>query len=180
MADEVQPTYCAQHPQIETYLRCGQCLTPICPKCLVQTPVGARCRKCARLSRLPVYDVQPKFLLRGALAGLAAAVAGGAVLSAIGLRGFFLLILGGLLGIGVAAAMNRATNYKRGSSLGWTAVAAIVIGFPLGRLVLVLVLVGSRSGGFFPPGVFLAALRPDLTELLLLGVAALVAYTRLR
>jgi hypothetical protein len=174
MVDDLQPTRCAQHPQVETYLRCGQCLTPICPRCLIQTPVGARCRNCARLSRLPVYDVPPRFLLRGAAAGLVTAALGGIVLSVLpGFGWFFQLVLGGLLGVVVAGAVSRATNYKRGASLGWTTVAAIVIGFFIGRAALILIL----TGGTVPLARLLSGL---LLELIMLAVAALVAYNRLR
>src|SRR5262245_41825997 len=48
---------CARHPEVETALRCSRCDTPICPRCLIQTPVGARCRDCARLARSPVYTM---------------------------------------------------------------------------------------------------------------------------
>ena len=48
---------CAAHPDTETGLSCGRCDTPICPRCLVETPVGARCRKCANVRRLPTYSV---------------------------------------------------------------------------------------------------------------------------
>ena len=33
---------CATHPEVETGLSCGRCETLICPRCLVQTPVGTR------------------------------------------------------------------------------------------------------------------------------------------
>ena len=46
---------CATHPSVQTALRCGRCDTPICPKCLVMTPVGARCRACARLKKAKVF-----------------------------------------------------------------------------------------------------------------------------
>lgn len=40
--------YCGRHPKVVTRLRCGRCETPICPKCMVYTPAGARCRDCSR------------------------------------------------------------------------------------------------------------------------------------
>ena len=55
---------CATHPEVETNLTCGKCGTPICPRCLVQTPVGARCRKCAGLRRLPTYEIAPQQYLK--------------------------------------------------------------------------------------------------------------------
>ncbi|WJW66975.1 hypothetical protein OZ401_000221 [Candidatus Chlorohelix allophototropha] len=44
----VDTTFCKRHPTIETGLKCGRCGTPICPRCMVYTPVGVRCPDCAR------------------------------------------------------------------------------------------------------------------------------------
>jgi len=70
---------CATHPNVETELTCGRCGTPICPRCLVMTPVGARCRDCAQLRRIPTYEIKPTFLVRGVAA---AAATGAATLNA--------------------------------------------------------------------------------------------------
>jgi len=59
----------------ETQLVCNKCGKPICSRCLVQTPVGARCRDCAKMSRLPTYQVKPLYYLKAIGAGMAAAVA---------------------------------------------------------------------------------------------------------
>ena len=45
---------CARHPSVETTLRCGRCETPICPRCLVHTPVGARCPDCGQSGPDPI------------------------------------------------------------------------------------------------------------------------------
>ena len=66
---------CAAHPNVETNLACGKCGIPICPKCLVQTPVGARCRDCARVKRLPTYQITPLQYLKAAGLGLVLAIA---------------------------------------------------------------------------------------------------------
>ena len=39
-------TYCPQHPQVETRMRCNKCGKLICLKCAARTPVGYRCRDC--------------------------------------------------------------------------------------------------------------------------------------
>ena len=41
---------CGNHTEAETSLKCGKCGKLICPKCMVQTPVGSRCKDCARLN----------------------------------------------------------------------------------------------------------------------------------
>ena len=68
---------CATHPEVETNLRCAKCGKPICPKCMVQTPVGARCPDCAGLYKVPTYQVSAKYYLRAIGAGLGMAVACG-------------------------------------------------------------------------------------------------------
>ena len=75
---------CATHPEVETNLRCGKCGKPICPKCLVQTPVGARCSDCARLHKLPTYHVSTQYYLRAMGSGLGMAIACGVAWGIIG------------------------------------------------------------------------------------------------
>ena len=43
MIDLNAPTYCANHPTVETTLRCNKCGKPICAKCAIRTPTGYRC-----------------------------------------------------------------------------------------------------------------------------------------
>ena len=42
---------CARHSDVETSLACGRCETAVCPRCLVHTDVGIRCRTCAPVRR---------------------------------------------------------------------------------------------------------------------------------
>jgi len=61
---------CTKHNE-ETNVSCGRCETPVCPKCMVHTDVGVRCRSCA--------PAQKKRMSRGA----AALLLGGAVVAGI-------------------------------------------------------------------------------------------------
>jgi hypothetical protein len=145
----------------------------------VQTPVGSRCRACARVRRLPTYDVRPRFLLRGAVAGLAAAAVGAILMGFLPLRGLFLLVLGGLYGYLVAEAISAATNRKRGASLGWVAVATIFVGFAVGSAALFFIQLDALP---LLPRLWqslLIALRPGF-DYLAVGIGALIAYNRLR
>ena len=130
--DEVM--YCARHPRVETVLRCGRCETPICPRCLVQTPVGARCRQCANVRTLPTFDVSPTIFARG----VAAALAGGAFTGAawgflLGDRAFFGLfvtaIVAFVVGWAVAQCVGLATNKRRGVALQVCAAAGCVVAY---------------------------------------------------
>ena len=124
--------YCANHPDTETFLRCGKCEKPICARCRVSTPVGFRCYDCANMQVLPTYAVSTDYYVKAALAGgLAAAISG--ILMGI-FPGFeFWAAL--LMGITVPEAVAAAANQKRGQGLRIVAMAAIVFGFVLSRVV---------------------------------------------
>ena len=126
--DEV--VYCARHPTVETPLRCGRCETPICPRCLVQTPVGARCRECAGVTRLPTYNMSALLLLRGSGAAAVAAIVIGVVwgylVGATGF-GFFGFFIGLGIGWAISEAISLGVNRRRAPPLAFLAVAAVVL-----------------------------------------------------
>ncbi len=55
MIEASTPTYCANHPGVETSLRCNKCGKPICAKCAIRTPTGYRCKECVR-GQLKIFD----------------------------------------------------------------------------------------------------------------------------
>ena len=138
--------YCARHPDVETYLRCGKCDTPICPRCLVQTPVGARCRDCANISRVPTLNVTPAFFARGMAAAIGSGVVVGGLWAlftgGVGGFGLFSILIGLGVGWAVSESVSRATNLKRGLGLQLCAV--------LGVLLAYLVMENLTPGGIIP------------------------------
>jgi hypothetical protein len=134
-------TYCARHPQVETALRCGRCGTLICPRCLVQSPVGSRCPDCANVRKNPMVDVSPVYMARG----IGAAVAAGAVTGGIwgfissgggaGFFGFFIIFLAMAIGWCVGEAVSAATNRKRARSLQYVAAAGVVLAYAVHSVI---------------------------------------------
>jgi hypothetical protein len=121
---------CTRHPDVETALRCSRCDTPICPRCLVSTPVGARCRECARISKSPIYTLSRGYLVRAILAaGIAGAVMGivwGYFTRDVGgAGGFFSFFVGAGLGYAFTQIMERAVNRKRGPTVAGLAMAGL-------------------------------------------------------
>lgn len=165
---------CATHPSVETELRCGKCGKPICPRCLVHTPVGARCRECANLRRLPQFEVPPLFLVRGAAAGLGSGLVLGAVwgyLIPFGF-GFFLGFLVGLgLGYAVGEAVSAATNRKVGPQLQAAAIAGVVVAYVVRSAIAV-----ANSRTFEWRDVF----SNDIYGYVVVLLAVVVAMNRLR
>ena len=121
------PTYrCARHPNRETLVRCGKCDTPLCPACMVQTPVGVRCKSCANARPIPTYDVNWLMIGRGLLAGLPTALLLGAFIGWVAIG--FSFIVAPVYGWIVATAIGKLTNEKRGIRLQVVAGVCIVLG----------------------------------------------------
>ena len=128
--------FCANHPTVETMLRCNRCSKPICTRCAVQTPVGYRCKEC-------VGQQQAVFYTGGALdyviAGVISVVLGGVASYLMTLLGawFFALILGPAVGIGIAELVRLAVRRRRSRYL-WIVVAAGMVVGSLPALLLAL------------------------------------------
>lgn len=159
---------CTAHPEVETNLTCSKCGKPICPKCLVQTPVGARCRKCAHLSKLPTYQVPLHYYLRATGAALGLAVAIGLIWGVLQSLLPFLylnLLLASGVGYAIGEAIGLSVNRKRGRGLAIVAGVAVVISFVVNMLTF-----GSIPSGLLNIGLDIVAVA--------LGIV--VAANRLR
>ena len=152
---------CATHPGVETNLRCSKCGKPICPKCLVQTPVGARCRDCAKLYKLPTYRVSAKYYLRAISTALGMAIVCGVVWGVVrGFVPFFYLnlLLAPGAGYAIGEVVSFSVNRKRGTGLATIAGIAVAISYLVS----------------LPFGLF------HILDLLALALGIFVAVTRLR
>jgi hypothetical protein len=140
MSETSGALYCANHPSVETWLRCNKCNKPICTKCAVQTPVGFRCKECVRTQQAVYFnaerwDTPIAFALSAALTAIATPIVGGL----LSIAGFFGLLIAFMLGSGagslLAQVIRRAINRRRGRYLGWAAVGGVVCGLLLGSVV---------------------------------------------
>jgi hypothetical protein len=164
---------CATHPNVETNLRCGKCGKPICPRCMVQTLVGARCPECARLYKLPTYRVTTSYYLKAAGTGLGMAIVTGLGWGALlGFLPFFFLNL--LLGLGVGYAVGEvvslSVNRKRGSGLMAVAGLAVIVSYVISI--------------FLPWQAWFIVLRLSIIRIIIdlvaVGLGVAVAASRLR
>lgn len=175
MATETSETLrCARHPSVETVLRCGRCETPICGRCQIQTPVGARCPTCAQVKRFALL-LKPVELAKAIVYGIAVGAVGTIIASFIP----FLGLLGQMIvGFVVGEAVSVGANRKRARELGPIAVACVFLGFEVGT-VLTFVLSGRPLGPetFLLPLILLRVAPLTLVGLL---VGALLAWMRVR
>lgn len=155
---------CKRHPDIETSLTCGKCGDPICPRCMVYTPVGARCPKCAKLSRVPTYQLSGIFFLRAIGAGLGAAVVAGFIWGFVRvLIPFFYLdwLIAGAVGYAIGEAISLSVNRKAGISLAVIGGLAVVLSYIISHFIF--------GGGFF-----------QLFDIITIIIGIVTAVARLR
>ncbi|MEA1976439.1 MAG: hypothetical protein U9N80_00910 [Chloroflexota bacterium] len=156
---------CANHPKVETALRCNHCDKPICPKCAVQTPVGYRCRECIR-GHQKVFDTSTAIDIpvAGAMALISVCVA----TALLDLLGFWGLFVAPIVGSGIAALIRLVVKKRRSRQL---TIASIV-----GGILGVLFYLGFRS---FPVFTYLALgidLEPGYVGAMLLNFAWPLGY----
>ncbi len=134
MTVEAPKMYCANHPSVETSLRCNRCEKPICAKCAILTPTGYRCKECVK-GQQKVFETAKSldypiiFIAVAILAYLG---------SLIAFRlGFFIIILAPIAGGVIAEIARFITRRRRSRNLYILAAIAAVFGcIPLGLQVI--------------------------------------------
>jgi hypothetical protein len=99
---------------------------------MVPTPVGYKCKICAKPARSQYVVVKPNQLLRAIVVGGAVGIGLGIALAFVRFGGIFLGIIWGAL---TAEATRRASGGHREWSVGIVAVAAILLGGMAGWLL---------------------------------------------
>ena len=152
--------WCWRHRKVKTRLRCGRCEKPICPKCTVMGPTGARCRECASNRTQHIYRVSP---LQFALTFVASAILSMVGVTLLRAVGIFLLFFAPVIGTALGKIISAVTRGKRGVPLATVA----SLGAALGALAPValrwLALSQAPPMPDLPPGYM-----PDMSAALLL------------
>jgi hypothetical protein len=126
---------CKNHPGVETNVTCVTCAEPICPECMVDTPVGYKCPEDADPHLAPA--IRPKQWLYAIAAALGVGLVGGWALEAIVARFGFLYWIGAFFfGALVGEATRRAAGGHRARSLAFVAAAGASLGVINGGLVV--------------------------------------------
>lgn len=132
--------YCANHPNVETVLRCNRCNKPICVKCAVQTPVGYRCKECVAELQAHYFNAYAWDYPIVAAVTLFLSIIVGALLpwlmSMIPYGWLFMFFLAPAVSGGIAEAARRAVGRRRGRYIWLVASAMGVLGGLLGLFIL--------------------------------------------
>jgi hypothetical protein len=152
-SDEV--LYCANHPEVETLLRCNRCGKPICLKCATLTDVGYRCRECIRNVQDTYFNAKPSDnFVAFAVAFLVTAVA--VPVASILFRIFpfwfisiiIAVMIGGAAGGILTQIIRRAVDRRRSREMRFYALAGTISGVVIG-IGGVAILLGIPMGVLF-------------------------------
>ncbi len=138
--------YCANHPTVETQLRCNRCGKPICPKCAVSTPTGYRCKECIRAQQKVFQSALPRDYPIAFVIAFVLSLLGNFLISFLGFWG---LLLAFVVGFVIAESVRKATGKRRSKALFWTtAIAAGLGSFPY-LMIALLAAFGGLEGVYF-------------------------------
>jgi hypothetical protein len=162
MIDSTAPVYCANHPGVETSLRCNKCGKPICAKCAVRTPTGYRCRECVRgQQKIFVTATGIDFVLGSITAGVLSFLASLLVGVISGIAGFFAFIViffaAPTVGMVIAEGVRYVTHKHRSRPLFITVAVAVVVG---ALPVIIFNLISFSLFGLIFQGIFLFVATP--------------------
>jgi len=167
---------CTRHPPVETELTCATCGTPICPDCMVVTPVGMKCPACGTAPLPRIYQVGPGALAVAVTVAVALGTLAGGFLFVWRL-GVFAILLGPFVGGLIGEAASRAAGWKRGWTIATAAAAACGVGIVLlGPQVAV----ALASGSFSPSPAVLGLLIYRPFFLVFAAIAITAAFWRTR
>lgn len=173
-----QPLYCANHPDRATYVSCSNCGKPICPDCMVYSPVGIKCAECARMPRSALVTLKPQKAARAVGAALLSGTAVGFAYYLILSMGgffFFLWFAGIAIGAVVGEVVVRASGHYRDRSTALIAVGGTIWAFVFPPLVMAVAQVGPTWDA-----VVFSVSRGAFANLFALLVAGFVAWQRNR
>jgi B-box zinc finger len=147
MIESSSPTYCANHPGVETSLRCNKCGKPICAKCAIRTPTGYRCKECVR-DQLKIFETASwyDYLLGGLTAGILGFLASflASFVYRLSFIGWILIVIGApTAGMIIAEGVRMVTRKHRSRTLFIVIAAAVVLG------ALPVILFQLFTGNFF-------------------------------
>lgn len=173
--------WCARHKKVKTRLRCGRCEKPICPKCTIMGPTGARCPDCASNRTSHMYQVKPGQYLLSFVAAMLISAVGAAILPVLGGLVFWALIYAPVLGPMMGKVITLITRGKRGPKLATVVSLGIVCGSVLafGISIMVRWSLMAQAAGATPgaqvPTSALAYLLADPYQLAYLFIYTAVA-----
>jgi len=171
------PTFCVNHPQTETLLRCNKCGKPVCLKCVERTPVGYRCKECLNVQRAGYYTATPLDYVITLLVGASASGIAGALAMVIGGLWLIMIFYAPAAGSIIAELVRRAIQKRRGRYIALVACAVFLLGGLAGAGAVLWVTWGTRR---FDLTLLASRVFLNIGLWIFLALGASTVYARLR
>ena len=169
MTDETFNNNCLRHPNVPSNLRCGRCGDLICPQCMIQSPVGARCPDCAIIGQAPIFRANSRELTTTIILSAVSALVFGTAYALIvwllwnlpfnfQIGNVVASLIVGLAGVPVGEFVRKVGKYKLDNRLRYIAAftmffawliginIATLLGLPGGLFTNIIALVGLAIG----------------------------------
>lgn len=151
MTETTTTLYCANHPTVETSLRCNRCNKPICSKCAIKSPVGYRCPECVKTQQ-KIFDTANwyDYILAFIVAAIASGIASVVVSLVSGIFfGLLVLLIAPFAGQVIARVIQFFIKNRRSRNLFYTACAGVIVGaVPMILSTLAGLFFAFQYGGF--------------------------------
>lgn len=116
----------AEHSCGDSRLTCNDCQGQVCPKCMIECPVGYRCKKCAGKITSHVLQVTPLIVARTIV--VAAIVGYVAPLLTQFSGGFYAIIITYFVGALAGNLLHRVSGFKLGTAIVTTVLVGAIAG----------------------------------------------------
>ena len=142
-------TYCKNHPQTETSLRCNRCNEPMCIKCAVHTPTGYRCKDCINEQK-KIFDTAEWYdYIIGLITASVLSLIASNIINAISFfAGIFMWFIAIAIAGGAATLIGKITHRflrgRRSKNLFIVSTSGIILG------ALPVILSFLFTGSFYP------------------------------
>jgi len=153
MSDTNPILYCANHPHVETGLRCNQCNKPICANCAKKTPTGYRCDECIKGQQKIFDTAQWQDYIFAAVIGFSLSLLGGWLVTFLSrltflIAGILVVLLTPTFGIAIAELIRRVINRRRSRTLFQITAFSVAIGsIPFLLITIISIFYGSIGFG---------------------------------
>jgi hypothetical protein len=134
----------------DTRLTCVECSAPICTQCLVECPVGFRCKSCVGSVKNPLTAVTPILVVKTAAMCAGIGFGAGWIMQFINVP-YISCIICYFLGLFTGRWLANVIDYRLGDNVGKIIVIGLLIGMCFTPLILgcfftVEMLIGSMMG----------------------------------
>jgi hypothetical protein len=147
----------------------------MCVECAVRSPVGYRCRECARGIEDKFFTAAPNdYVIIASVCAVLAGI-GGAIVSAVGIPLLFMIILGLPVGGGIAEVALRAIQRRRGRQSAIIAAVSTVLGGLLGAVILLFINFPNA-----PLNAVFTRVISNFSLLIFVGLIAFAVYGRFK